>query len=69
MCPSLTAHFVFSFSGETFYKHLLKYVLTEEQLGENGYPGPDPEEKGKAVVQKVVMLLVLGSSWEAFCLC
>lgn len=51
---SFTGHFVFSFSGETFYKHLLKYVMTEEQLGENGYPCPDPEEKGKAVVQKVI---------------
>lgn len=50
----LNEHIVF-ISGETFYKHLLKYVLTEEQLEENGYPCPDPEEKGKAVVKKVAI--------------
>lgn len=43
------------FSGGAFYKNLGKYVLTEEQLEENGYPCPDPEEKGKAIVKKVLI--------------
>lgn len=36
--------------GLNFYKLMKKYVLTEEQLRENGYPLPDPDEKGKAIV-------------------
>ncbi|XP_063849289.1 serine-rich adhesin for platelets-like isoform X2 [Scylla paramamosain] len=39
--------------GNAFYKNLTKYILTEEQLEENGYPCPDPEEKGKAIVKKI----------------
>ncbi|ROT65487.1 putative RNA exonuclease 1-like [Penaeus vannamei] len=39
--------------GLNFYKLMKKYVLTEEQLRENGYPLPDPDEKGKAIVAVV----------------
>ncbi|XP_042869553.1 biorientation of chromosomes in cell division protein 1-like 1 isoform X2 [Penaeus japonicus] len=36
--------------GVNFYKYMKKYLLTEEQLHENGYPLPDPNEKGKAII-------------------
>ena len=42
-------------AGEAFYKNIQKYVLSEEELEENGYPFPDPEEKGKAIVKKVLI--------------
>ncbi|CAL4108463.1 unnamed protein product, partial [Meganyctiphanes norvegica] len=37
--------------GLALYKHLKKYILSEEDLDANGYPRPDPEEKGKAVIK------------------
>ncbi len=36
--------------GAAFYKLLERYILTMDQQDFNGYPRPDPFEKGKAVV-------------------
>nr|CAG4640649.1 EOG090X01LQ [Eulimnadia texana] len=36
--------------GATLYKLLERYLLTSEQLESNGYPLPDPTEKGKALI-------------------
>nr|XP_014341551.1 PREDICTED: RNA exonuclease 1 homolog [Latimeria chalumnae] len=38
------------FTGASFYRKLKEYILTEEQLKENGYPRPHPEKAGRAVV-------------------
>ncbi|KAK7068614.1 RNA exonuclease 1 [Halocaridina rubra] len=42
-----------SLKGSSFYKYLKKYILNEQQLEENGYPGPDPNEKGKAIMKTI----------------
>lgn len=31
----------------------MKYIMTEDQLAANGYPCPDPDEKGKAIIKMV----------------
>jgi hypothetical protein len=41
------------FKGAAFYKLLLRHVLTMEQQEFNGYPRPDPKEKGRAVINTV----------------
>ncbi|XP_071521354.1 uncharacterized protein [Panulirus ornatus] len=57
-----------SLKGEAFYKHLVKYILTEKQLDENGYPCPDPDEKGKAIVKVVDSRKKISpSSVERYC--
>ncbi len=38
--------------SEVVYAVLKRYVLTPQQLEENGYPMPDPAEKGKAIVKE-----------------
>ncbi|XP_043917371.1 RNA exonuclease 1 homolog [Protopterus annectens] len=38
------------FTGLALYRHLLEYILTEQQLQENGYPRPHPEKKGMAIL-------------------
>ncbi|KAF8768269.1 RNA exonuclease 1 homolog [Argiope bruennichi] len=39
--------------GVALYEHLLSYVLTEDQLRENGFPLPHPTELGRAVIEGV----------------
>uniref|UniRef100_A0A8C4WEI1 Exonuclease domain-containing protein n=1 Tax=Gopherus evgoodei TaxID=1825980 RepID=A0A8C4WEI1_9SAUR len=39
-----------NFSGIVLYRILKDYVLTEEQLHENGYPQPNPEKPGSAML-------------------
>ncbi|XP_051526068.1 RNA exonuclease 1 homolog isoform X2 [Myxocyprinus asiaticus] len=39
--------------GAILYKQLKKYLMTEEQLQEHGYPRPDPEISGHAVVHNL----------------
>ena len=39
--------------GAAFYKLLLRHVLTMEQQEFNGYPRPDPKEKGRAIINTV----------------
>ncbi|XP_019645760.1 PREDICTED: RNA exonuclease 1 homolog [Branchiostoma belcheri] len=38
--------------GAELYRHLLHYVLTEEQLKENGFPRPSVDKPGSAVLFK-----------------
>lgn len=39
------------FSGSKLYKNITKWILTEEQLQENGFPRPHPNsEKGRALI-------------------
>ncbi|XP_060093169.1 RNA exonuclease 1 homolog [Heteronotia binoei] len=38
------------FTGITLYRLLKGYALTEEQLKENGYPEPNPEKPGSALL-------------------
>ncbi|XP_035996847.1 RNA exonuclease 1 homolog [Fundulus heteroclitus] len=37
-------------SGANLYRKLKAYLMTEEQLQEHGYPRPNPEASGKAVI-------------------
>lgn len=37
-------------TGVGLYKKLKEYILTEEQLKENGYPLPHPEKPGRAMI-------------------
>uniref|UniRef100_A0A8C8VI68 Exonuclease domain-containing protein n=1 Tax=Pelusios castaneus TaxID=367368 RepID=A0A8C8VI68_9SAUR len=37
-------------TGGVLYRLLKDYVLTEEQLNENGYPQPNPEKPGSAIL-------------------
>lgn len=37
-------------AGATLYSRLRDYLLTQEQLKENGYPFPHPERPGGAVI-------------------
>lgn len=39
--------------GAILYKKLKKYIMTEEQLQEHGYPQPHPEMSGHAVVHNL----------------
>lgn len=39
--------------GLALYEHLTNYVLSEDELKENGYPFPHPAELGKAVIEGV----------------
>jgi hypothetical protein len=40
----------FDTSGRELYDRLAKYKLTEEQLQENGFPRPDPDNSSQAKV-------------------
>lgn len=37
-------------AGTALYSRLREYLLTQEQLKENGYPFPHPERPGGAVI-------------------
>lgn len=37
-------------AGPALYRRLKEYLMTEEQLKENGYPMPHPEKPGRAVL-------------------
>lgn len=37
-------------AGAALYRRLKEYLMTEEQLKENGYPMPHPEKPGRAVL-------------------
>lgn len=37
-------------AGATLYRKMKAYLMTEEQLQEHGYPRPNPEAAGRAVI-------------------
>lgn len=37
-------------AGAALYRRLKEYLMTEEQLKENGYPMPHPEKPGRAIL-------------------
>lgn len=37
-------------AGATLYRKLGNYLMTEEQLQENGYPRANPDAAGKAII-------------------
>ena len=41
----------YSFVGPELYKFMSLYLMTNEQLAENGYPRPNPEVAGSAIVK------------------
>ncbi|XP_067413686.1 RNA exonuclease 1 homolog isoform X1 [Emydura macquarii macquarii] len=56
-------------TGAALYRRLKEYLLTEEQLKENGYPMPHPEKPGRAVVFTVEEKKMTDSSCRVCCRC
>uniref|UniRef100_A0A8C4WKN6 RNA exonuclease 1 homolog n=1 Tax=Gopherus evgoodei TaxID=1825980 RepID=A0A8C4WKN6_9SAUR len=56
-------------TGAALYRRLKEYLLTEEQLKENGYPMPHPEKAGRAVVFTVEEKKNTDSSCRVCCRC
>ncbi|XP_074834393.1 RNA exonuclease 1 homolog [Carettochelys insculpta] len=55
--------------GAALYRRLKEYLLTEEQLKENGYPMPHPNKPGRAVVFSVEEKKTTDSSCRVCCRC
>ncbi|XP_066192366.1 RNA exonuclease 1 homolog isoform X2 [Sylvia atricapilla] len=51
------------------YRRLKEYLMTEEQLKENGYPMPHPEKAGRAVLFTAEEKKVIDSSCRVCCRC
>ncbi|XP_037742027.1 RNA exonuclease 1 homolog isoform X3 [Chelonia mydas] len=56
-------------TGAALYRRLKEYLLTEEQMKENGYPMPHPEKAGRAVVFTVEEKKTTDSSCRVCCRC
>ncbi|NXF79902.1 REXO1 exonuclease, partial [Sclerurus mexicanus] len=56
-------------TGAALYRRLKDYLMTEEQLKENGYPMPHPEKAGRAVLFTAEEKKVLDSSCRICCRC
>ncbi|NWU86592.1 REXO1 exonuclease, partial [Onychorhynchus coronatus] len=56
-------------TGAALYRRLKDYLLTEEQLKENGYPLPHPDKAGRAVLFTAEEKKVLDSSCRICCRC
>uniref|UniRef100_A0A803VQ95 RNA exonuclease 1 homolog n=1 Tax=Ficedula albicollis TaxID=59894 RepID=A0A803VQ95_FICAL len=56
-------------TGAALYRRLREYLLTEEQLKENGYPLPHPEKPGRAVLFTAEEKKVTDSSCRICCRC
>ncbi|XP_038239741.1 RNA exonuclease 1 homolog isoform X2 [Dermochelys coriacea] len=56
-------------TGAALFRRLKEYLLTEEQLKENGYPMPHPEKAGRAVVFTVEEKKTTDSSCRVCCRC
>ncbi|KAI1230473.1 hypothetical protein IHE44_0009932 [Lamprotornis superbus] len=56
-------------TGAALYRRLKEYLLTEEQLKENGYPLPHPEKPGRAVLFTAEEKKVIDSSCRICCRC
>ncbi|XP_009947505.1 PREDICTED: RNA exonuclease 1 homolog [Leptosomus discolor] len=56
-------------TGAALYRRLKEYLMTEEQLRENGYPMPHPEKPGRAVLFTAEEKKTLDSSCRICCRC
>ncbi|NWT31116.1 REXO1 exonuclease, partial [Cardinalis cardinalis] len=56
-------------TGAALYRRLKEYLMTEEQLKENGYPMPHPEKAGRAVLFTAEEKKVTDSSCRICCRC
>ncbi|KAM6041731.1 RNA exonuclease 1 homolog isoform 2-T2 [Chlamydotis macqueenii] len=56
-------------TGAALYRRLKEYLMTEEQLKENGYPMPHPEKPGRAVLFTVEEKKTSDSSCRICCRC
>ncbi|NXG05665.1 REXO1 exonuclease, partial [Sakesphorus luctuosus] len=56
-------------TGAALYRRLKDYLMTEEQLKENGYPMPHPEKAGRAILFTAEEKKVLDSSCRICCRC
>ncbi|XP_048686969.2 RNA exonuclease 1 homolog isoform X3 [Caretta caretta] len=56
-------------TGAALHRRLKEYLLTDEQLKENGYPMPHPEKAGRAVVFTVEEKKTSDSSCRVCCRC
>ncbi|NWS22376.1 REXO1 exonuclease, partial [Pachyramphus minor] len=56
-------------TGAALYRRLKEYLMTEEQLKENGYPMPHPDKAGRAVLFTAEEKKVLDSSCRICCRC
>ncbi|NWR39268.1 REXO1 exonuclease, partial [Tachuris rubrigastra] len=56
-------------TGAALYRRLKDYLMTEEQLKENGYPMPHPDKAGRAVLFTAEEKKVLDSSCRICCRC
>ncbi|KAH1169181.1 RNA exonuclease 1 homolog isoform X2 [Mauremys mutica] len=55
------------FSGIVLYRILKDYVLTEEQLHENGYPQPNPEKPGSAMLSNGITKTAVSDASKRVC--
>ncbi|NXG80054.1 REXO1 exonuclease, partial [Baryphthengus martii] len=56
-------------TGAALYRRLKEYLMTEEQLKENGYPMPHPEKPGRAVLFNAEEKKTIDSSCRVCCRC
>ncbi|XP_019368847.1 PREDICTED: RNA exonuclease 1 homolog isoform X2 [Gavialis gangeticus] len=56
-------------TGSALYRRLKEYLLTEDQLKENGYPMPHPEKAGRAIVFTTEEKKTTDSSCRICCRC
>ncbi|XP_048707280.1 uncharacterized protein LOC125637155 isoform X3 [Caretta caretta] len=55
------------FTGIVLYRILKDYVLTEEQLHENGYPQPNPEKPGSAILSNGITKTAVSDASKRVC--
>ncbi|XP_053887266.1 RNA exonuclease 1 homolog isoform X1 [Malaclemys terrapin pileata] len=55
------------FSGIVLYRILKDYVLTEEQLHESGYPQPNPEKPGSAILGNGITKTAVSDASKRLC--
>ncbi|XP_042311773.1 RNA exonuclease 1 homolog isoform X2 [Sceloporus undulatus] len=55
------------FSGIALYRVLKDYVLTEEELKENGFPEPNPEKPGSALLKSGTVKLAISDTSRRLC--
>ncbi|XP_037758018.1 RNA exonuclease 1 homolog isoform X1 [Chelonia mydas] len=55
------------FTGIVLYRILKDYVLTEEQLHENGYPQPNPEKPGSAILSNGMTKTAVSDASKRVC--